>query len=93
MSKKRADHTLSDLLSLKMAWFREKNAHLSDSDFDERIGYIKQMVRLNVFKGAMKLSAVFKDYALPTDINDINKQYFEAFNNYVEEPSKFDIPK
>lgn len=93
MSKKRADHTLSDLLSLKMAWFRKKNAAMSDSDFDELIDYIKKMVRLNVFKGAMKLSAVFKDYTLPTDINDINKQYFEAFNNYVEEPSKFDIPK
>lgn len=93
MSKKRADHTLSDLLSLKMAWFREKNAAMSDADFDERINYIKQMVRLNVFKGAIKLSVVFKDYVLPTDINDINKQYFEAFNNYVEEPPKFDIPK
>lgn len=86
MSKKREDHTLSDLLQLKMTWFYDKNDGRQD-----QIAYIKQMISINAFNQNVVLSKIFPDdYKIPESTADINKLYFTAY----EATEKFDpIPQ
>ena len=75
MSKKQSDYTLSDLISLKMSWFYNKNQ--DNPILDDSVNYLKTMVRNNVFKGYFKLGDIFPEYKLPDSIDGINKLYFE----------------